>query len=202
MARFPRREADVKALAQNLATGLAENPGTFPAPPVAPAQIETLLAAFTAREQEAVAAHARAEQATNAKQAALVALIAAIRTSLRYAENTVQKNDAKLSLLGWGGRAPLTALQPPGQPKTLEIPRQGEDFVFLDWKKPSEGGAVASYKIERRERPAGNWELIDLSMKTETTLTDQERGIDWEYRVIAANKAGEGMPSNTVAAVV
>ncbi len=31
---------------------------------------------------------------------------------------------------------------------------------------------------------------------------EQERGKDWEYRVIAVNKAGEGLPSNTVDAVL
>jgi hypothetical protein len=65
-----------------------------------------------------------------------------------------------------------------------------------------DGGAVASYKIERRERPAGDWMLISLAMESEATLNNQERGKDWEYRIIAVNKAGEGMPSNTVAAVL
>ncbi len=32
--------------------------------------------------------------------------------------------------------------------------------------------------------------------------TNQERGKEWEYRVIAANKAGDGPVSNTVAAVL
>ncbi|MBN1515790.1 fibronectin type III domain-containing protein, partial [Candidatus Sumerlaeota bacterium] len=88
------------------------------------------------------------------------------------------------------------------QARTLEAPRQGEGWIFLDWKAPSDGGAVASYKLERRERPSGDWSVIGLAIESEATLTNQERGKDWEYRVIAVNKAGEGAPSNTVAAVV
>ena len=34
------------------------------------------------------------------------------------------------------------------------------------------------------------------------TLSEQERGKEWEYKVIAVNKAGEGEPSNTVMAVL
>jgi hypothetical protein len=85
---------------------------------------------------------------------------------------------------------------------TLEAPRQGEGRVFLDWKAPADGGAVAGYKIERRDRPAGDWPLVSVAPESEATLTSQERGKDWEYRVIAVNKTGEGVPSNTVAAVV
>ena len=59
-----------------------------------------------------------------------------------------------------------------------------------------------SYKIERRERPAGPWTLISVALESEATVNNQERGKDWEYRVIAVNKAGEGAPSNAAAAVV
>ncbi len=41
-----------------------------------------------------------------------------------------------------------------------------------------------------------------MAIETEATLNNQERGKDWEYGVIAVNKAREGIPSNTVAAVV
>ncbi len=41
-----------------------------------------------------------------------------------------------------------------------------------------------------------------MAIESETALSAQERGKEWEYRVIAVNKAGEGTPSNTVMAVL
>jgi hypothetical protein len=41
-----------------------------------------------------------------------------------------------------------------------------------------------------------------MAIESETTLTEQERGKEWEYRIVAVNKAGEGEPSNTVMAVL
>ena len=69
-------------------------------------------------------------------------------------------------------------------------------------EKPSDGGAVAAYKIERRERPTGEWMLVNMAIESEATLNNQERGKNWEYRIIATNKAGESIPSNTIAAVL
>jgi len=74
--------------------------------------------------------------------------------------------------------------------------------VFLEWDAPPDGGAVASYKIERRQCPSGDWGIVAMAMETYIKLDNQERGIDFEYRVIAVNEAGEGAPSNTAAAVV
>ncbi len=153
-------------------------------------------------ENEGRDARAAAQQATDTKDAGLDELTDARKAVLRYAEDTVDYDDAQLTLLGWGGKAAPVALQAPGQARTLEIVQQGEGWVSLDWKKPADGGAVASYKIERRERPAGDWMLISLALESEATLNNQERAKDWEYRVIAVNKAGEGIPSNTVDAVV
>jgi hypothetical protein len=65
-----------------------------------------------------------------------------------------------------------------------------------------DGGKVAAYKIERRERPSGPWTDAGMAIESEITLSGQERGKEWEYRVIAVNKAGEGTRSNTVMAVL
>lgn len=202
MARFPSREAEVKALAQNLASGLTASAADFPAPPIAAADLQALLDSFITLCDEQVAAQAAAEQVTETKAAGLDELVTAMRADLRYAEDAVNYDDAKLTAIGWGGRADPTALAVPGQPRALETPRQGEGWIFLDWKKPADGGAVAAYKIERRQRPEGPWVLISMAIDSETTLTGQDRGSDLEYRVIATNKAGESVPSNTVAAVL
>jgi len=44
--------------------------------------------------------------------------------------------------------------------------------------------------------------LAEAVVETEATLNNQERSKTWEYRVIAANKAGQSLPSNTVVAVL
>lgn len=145
---------------------------------------------------------AAAEQVTVVKAEGLEELVDAMRAILRYAEDAVDYDDAKLSTLGWGGKAAPTALQPPGQPRALEAPDQSEGWLFIDWEKPADGGALAAYKIGRRERPSGEWTLNSMALESEATLNNQKRGKDWEYRIIATNKAGEGVPSNTVAVVL
>ena len=202
MARFPRTEAQIKALAQNIVTGLAANPADYAAPPVASLDLQALLVSFITLCDDQVAALAAAEQATETKSAGLEELITAMKADLRYAEDAVNFDDPKLTALGWGGMAAATALAVPGQPRSLESPNQGEGWIFLDWKKPADGGAVAAYKIERREQPTGEWMLVSMAIESEATLNNQERGKDWEYRIIATNKAGESIPSNTIAAVL
>jgi len=202
MARFPRTEAQIKALAQNIVTGLAANPADYPTPPITSVDLQALLVSFITLCDDQVAALAAAEQATETKASGLEELVTAMKADLRYAEDAVNFDDPKLTALGWGGMAAATALEVPGQPRSLESPRQGEGWIFLDWKKPADGGAVAAYKIERREQPTGTWMLVNMAIESEATLNNQERGKDWEYRIIATNKAGESIPSNTIAAVL
>lgn len=202
MARFPSKEAEVFALAQEMMTGLATNAAVYPSPPVTVTELATAFSAYLSAKNAAVAAQAAAEQATAAKDDALQTLTDGMRADLRYAENTVNFDDDQLKLIGWGGRSARTSLEAPGQARTLEAPRQGDGWVFLDWKEPVDGGKVAAYKIERRERPSGPWTDAGMAIESEITLSNQERGKEWEYRVIAVNKAGEGLPSNTVMAVL
>ena len=202
MATFPRTEAQIKVLAQNMIAGLTAHVADFPSPPVSSVDLQALLTSLITLSDEQITAQAAAELATQNKQAGLDELVTAMKADLRYAEDAVNRDDAKLTALGWGGRAAGTALQTPGQPRTLEAPQQGEGWLLLDWKQPADGGTVAAYRIERRERPTGDWTLVSMAIDSEATLNDQERGKDWEYRVIATNKAGESVPSNTVAAVL
>ena len=202
MARFPKPEAEIVALAQAMVSGLTANAATYPSPPVLPAALTTLVNAYTTAKNAAVASIAAAEQATSTKDDALEALTDAMKSDIRYAENTVNYDDDKLKLIGWAGKAAPTPLAIPGQARLLEAPRQGEGWVFLDWKAPIDGGAVSAYKISRRERPAGPWEDVATAIESEATLVEQPRGKELEYRIIAVNKAGEGEASNTAMVVL
>lgn len=79
-------------------------------------------------------AQATAQQATEAKQAGLDELTAAMKKGLHYAEDAAGGSDAKMAKLGWGGKAAPTALQAPGQPRLLEAAKEGAGWLILDWK--------------------------------------------------------------------
>ena len=205
MARFPLSEAEILVLGQRVAAGLVNNPALYPSPPVAAATLQADIAAYEAAKNQVTELRAKTEAAVTGKNACLRTLTEDMKACLRYAETAVRFDDDKLKLLGWGGPAtpaPTPALVPPGQCRSLEAPRQGEGWVFLDWKEPAEGGAVAAYKMQRRLRGDDAWTDVGTAVETEITLNNQERGKEWEYRVVAVNKAGDGAPSNTVMAVL
>ncbi len=202
MARFPRTEAEVVALAEAMITGLTANAVLYPAPPVAVLDLTAAKTAYITALNAAIAAAAAAEAATTSKDDVLEDLVDAMKSDIRYAENTVDYDDDKLKLIGWAGRKAASALTAPGQSRLLEAPRQGEGWVFLDWKAPIDGGAPSAYRVMRRERPAGPWEDVATAVITEATLVDQTRNTEFEYRIIAINKAGEGEASNTVMVVM
>jgi len=197
MARFPRTEAEILALAEAMITGLTGNAAIYPAPPVAVLDLTAAKTAYITALNAAIAAAAAAEAATTTKDDALDSLVDAMKSDIRYAENTVDFDDDKLKLIGWAGKKAPTPLAIPGQARLLEAPRQGDGWVFLDWKAPVDGGTPSAYKVMRRERPAGAWEDVATAVITEATLVEQPKGKELEYRIVAVNKAGEGEPSNT-----
>ena len=54
MARFPLKEAEVMALAQAMVSGLTANAVLYPAPPVLPAALTTLVSAYTTAKNAAI----------------------------------------------------------------------------------------------------------------------------------------------------
>lgn len=170
-------------LAQDMSAGLATNASVYPAP----ADPRSHTEAYTTACAAAVPTQDAADRATAAKTDALQALC--------------DDYDDQLKLIGWGRRESKTSLDAPGHTSSLEAPRECEGRVFFDWKVPVDGGAVAACKIQSSLRPDGLWTDAGVAMESEITLTDQARGKEWEYRVIAVNKAGESESRNTVMVV-
>ncbi len=202
MATFPTRETDIVALGERLLAGLESDPASYPRPPAPHAELVRAMACYVAASKKALKAQAAAVAATAAKDDAFGVLKGHIKDDLRYAEYTA-KDEADLKKIGWGrpGHTPRgTAL--PGPPRKLRAVRQGRDWILLRWSRPDDSRPVAVYNLQRRLRPDGPWTPAEMTLNKEAMLSGQERGKEWEYRVIAVNKTGESPPSNTVMAVL
>jgi len=207
MAQFPKAEADVSALAMSMMAGYSAHVADFPSANI-PALGTAYSAYYTARNAQ-TDAMAAAQIATEAKNTALDALEETMRAELKKSEVDVGNDGEKLEYIGWGPKSAPSPSTPPGQPRNLESVIQGAGTLFLDWKAPARctGGTVRTYIIERREQPAGGgefgvWSQVGIAMESETSLANQPRGPQLEYRVKAVNVGGESIPSNTVAVVL
>jgi len=187
MPRFPNKEVGIVALAEWLWRGLWVNRPVYPQPPVHPISLRFKAIIYSRYRENLIAKQAAAEQTTTAKNEALEDLAEAMKSDIRYAENTVDFDDDKLKLIGWVGKKTKTPLAPPGQARLLEAPKQGAGWVFLDWKAPLEGGRPKAYKIQRRKPDGRIWQDVATAIITEATLVDQPRGAELEYRIIAAS---------------
>ena len=200
--KFPKSEAEIMKLAQNMISGFTDNPTVFPAPPFTPTQQQTRLTAVKTKINDVVQKTAEKEQAVDDKDAEMLAMTEEMKECIGYAEYVTKGDDAKLKLIGWSGRAEPQKQLPPGQPRGFEIVEQGAGWVHFDWKdaKGAEaGGAVQMYKLLARPlKSAGDMKEIGASVVSEITLTDQPRGVETEYAVVAVNKAGQSQPSNSI----
>jgi len=207
MARFPKREADVYALAQEMIAGYKAKPAIFVHADVL--TLETALAEYQDARRVMLCYEALAKYWIEDKEATLEEVKTLMKQQLAKSEIDTVDNPKKLKLIGWGPKAEARRLVPPGMPRHLEILHEGKGTLELDWKPPAtqSGGPVRNYVILRRDKPVPgqpftNWQDCQAAIQTETFLTNQPRGIDLEYRIVAINAAGNSIPSNTVAAVL
>jgi hypothetical protein len=202
VATFPRTEADIVALADQMIAGLTANPDIFPAPLTDPRELADLRAAFWQARDKATDAEVAAKEATLEKRAALKRLVLAMKSDLRDAENKTRRDNTKLSLIGWGAPRPIQRLEAPGQALNLNILHEGPDWIGLQWSQPKDGGKVASYSVMRCRRGAHKGTITGAALLPSILLEDQERGVEWQYWVVAVNRAGKGPESNRVYAVL
>ena len=206
MPKFPKREADILALANAMYAGYIAHAADFPSRSTFAIAISRIRYLNARKAQtEALAA---AQVATDKKDAKLAALVELMKAELKKSEVDVGADSEKLEYIGWGPKAPPSPADPPGQPRNLDAVIQGANTVLLDFKAPARGsgGQVRTYVIERRDQPQdgefGNWQQTGIALESETTIMNQPRGVQLEYRVKAVNTGGESLPSNSVAVVL
>lgn len=200
MPKFPIKEAEIITLAQQIENGLKNN-ANLSGSPVSQTDFTAMLTAFLSKRDEIVTKEASLGEDYDLKGDLLDDLTDAMQRVIDYTASVSDNDPTELASIGWSAPAEPTK-EPPGQPRALELINQTDTTVFLDWKNPTDGGRVASYRAERRERPSGPWETCGATNVTELLLTNQPRGKELEYRIIAFNSNGDSTPSNTVSAVL
>ncbi len=204
MPTFPRTEAEIVALAEQMIAGYTEHAGDFPSVTVAELQAE--LTNYKEGKQTQEDAKGQLHIATSAKEEDLEDLIEMMKNDLKKSEVDAAAAPDNLYEIGWGPRQQPQPEPLPGMPDYLHPTAEGPGDLWLKWTSPAAGGIVRNYIIERREQTAGgtfgSWAVVGTSINNEIHLLEQPRGIQMEYRVKAANASGEGMPSNVAEVVL
>ena len=85
---------------------------------------------------------------------------------------------------------------PPSQPDVTEY---NERSMTLKWKAPIDDGGmpITAYNIEAKTTAGGEWQIWECLDTPLTTVTLQrlQKGQEYQFRVIAINKAGRSEPS-------
>ncbi|XP_063149067.1 immunoglobulin superfamily member 22 [Candoia aspera] len=97
-------------------------------------------------------------------------------------------------------------IDPPGQASQPQVTDVSKEAITITWNPPAKDGGspVTGYIVERRKKGSNLWVPIskepiqDTKCKVDGLLEDTE----YEFRVIAVNRAGPGFPSSASNSVV
>ncbi|KAI3379405.1 hypothetical protein SNEBB_010472 [Seison nebaliae] len=91
---------------------------------------------------------------------------------------------------------------PPSSPGTPEVGEIGKNFVELKWTPPNRDGGkkIKGYIVEKKPTDgSGDWvQATDYPVVGDSvTLDNLPENSEWEFRIKAVNKAGQGEPSSS-----
>ncbi|XP_026872193.2 immunoglobulin superfamily member 22 isoform X2 [Electrophorus electricus] len=97
-------------------------------------------------------------------------------------------------------------VEPPGVLPQPQITDVTKDAVSLTWAPPAQtGGApVLGYIVERRKKGSSMWVCVskDLIPDTACAVNGLVEDMEYEFRVTAVNRVGEGIPSSASSSVL
>jgi hypothetical protein len=203
---FPTSEPQIVALARSMVSGYSWHAADFPHVPNI-FRIKLIIAHnnYTSARKTMAQAFAALRIATKAKNNSLQALKKIMKQFLQKSEVDVAANPEKLKLIGWTPKGNHQPAQLSAQPTNLQITTKENQVVTLKWVRPDDDQPVRNYIVESRQREGdgiSDWTIVHISYNTQATLINQPTGVHIEYRVKAANNAGTGQASNTVAIVL
>ncbi|XP_050067771.1 twitchin isoform X12 [Anopheles maculipalpis] len=98
---------------------------------------------------------------------------------------------------------PYSVPSKPGRPSATNW---SKDFVELEWAAPkSDGGApISEYIIQKRDKASRKWQdaATVKGDRTRGTVEDVEEGHEYEFRIVAVNRAGQSEPSDISDSVI
>ena len=94
--------------------------------------------------------------------------------------------------------APKSQHNPPGAPSAPEVTEITKESCVLTWEAPEDDGGspVTGYFLDRRPTESSRWLRVTKDQIPELTnsVTDLIEDTEYVFRVVAANKIGEGPP--------
>lgn len=225
MPKYPTRRAEKDALYNATVAGIAANPALYPSGPGQPFATGTLSGLITTKNtavntQQQEEGQFRA--ATAAANGAYDDCDDEERRLLNLAIATHGADSPHLLLIGSGPRSSAVQHSRAGQELGSHRSRSRRLFLGLESARSGRGvgggvggeggeappGAVAFYKVQRRKRTLqgqqtedwGAWQATTTD--TEITLLGLERGVEYDFRVVASNSTGDALPSNVVTVVL
>jgi hypothetical protein len=196
MPQFPKLEADIIVLARGVAAGIEANPETYPNPPISGQELADKLDAYTALKNQITQTEALLTKLVGEKNKTVAELSEMTKSDLGYAQIIAKQDKSALAKIGWSSRSAPSPLGIPGQCLAFEVSLAESGKLRFKWQSPVDGGKPVAYKIRRES----GGQVIDVAVAFETRAEiDQSPSTEtYLYHVTAINKAGEGLPSNTI----
>ena len=89
----------------------------------------------------------------------------------------------------------------PAAPSEPEISNVNADKVTLTWAPPRDDGGspITGYFVEKKDKFSPRWTRVNQDAVTDTkfTVPGLVQGEEYQFRIVAQNKAGAGKPSES-----